>query len=306
MVNDFFHMTANHELFDGMVIFCHVVNCKGFSAAANLTGHSTSFISKEINKLEGRVGARLLNRTTRSISLTPEGEAFYSQCTQLIDGAQQAVAALSSTQVTPTGVLKLSCPVSFGNHYLQPILAEYMSRYPNVTLDLDLNDRKVDVVQDGYDLVIRATAELEESTLIARKIFSSKALTVASPAYLQKFGCPKTPQDLVNHQCICYSNLKQPNKWRYTNNTGVEQVVELPIRMLCNSSDMELAMTINGHGITRLPQFAMEQALAQGLVKEVLSDYRNHPIDVYAVYPSRKHLSPKVRCLIDLLVEKFE
>ena len=213
-------MTANTKLFDGIVIFTHVVNSGGFSAAAELTGHSTSYISKEINKLEARLGVRLLNRTTRSISLTPEGELYFQQCQQLVFDAESTVGEITSSHVNPKGMLKISCPVSFGLGHLQPILSEYMSMYPEVQLHMDFNDRKVDVVQDGYDLVIRATRDLDESSLVCRKIYQAKAYTVASPAYLRKHGRPEHPEELVNHACICYSNHKTPTRWIYQLNTG--------------------------------------------------------------------------------------
>lgn len=300
-------MTHNNDskLFDGMVVFTQVVECGSFSGAAIATGHSNSYISKVLNKLEARVGVRLLNRTTRSISLTPEGQAYFEQCQQLVLDAHDAVALLKQSHIDPKGLLKISCPTSFAESHLQDVVSEFMHQYPEVNLVLDLNDRHVDLVQDGFDLVIRATEQLAESSLVCRKIYSCKAYTVASHDYLKRFGRPQLPEQLSKHQCLCYSNLKQANKWSYTHSDGKDSNVEVKAKLLCNSASMELAMVLAGHGICRLPEFAMEKALQDKKLSILLNEYIAPTIDVYAIYPSRKHLSPKVRCFIDLLVERM-
>ncbi len=300
-------MTHNDDtkLFEGMVIFTQVVACGSFSAAAIATNHSNSYISKEINKLEMRVGVRLLNRTTRSISLTPEGQIYFEQCQQLVLDAQDAVSLLTQSHIEPKGILKVSCPTSFAESHLQQVLSDFMHHYPEVNLVLDLNDRQVDLVQDGFDLVIRATDNLAESSLVCRKIYSCKAYTVASHDYVKRFGIPHTPAQLSEHQCICYSNLKQPSKWPFSHSDNADIYVDVNTKLLCNSASMELAMVLAGHGICRLPEFVMEQALADKKLAILFPEYNSPTIDVYAIYPSRKHLSPKVRCFIDLLVEKM-
>ena len=300
-------MTHNNDsmLFDGMVIFTKIVECGSFSGAAIATGHSNSFISKSLNKLEARVGVRLLNRTTRSISLTPEGQAYYEQCQQLVIDAHDAISRLTQSHIEPKGVLKISCPTSFAENHLQDVVSDFMHQYPEVNLILDLNDRHVDLVQDGFDLVIRATDKLAESSLVCRKIYSCKAYTVASHDYLKRFGTPISPVQLSKHQCICYSNLKHPTKWGYKDATGKESQVEVTPKLLSNSACMELAMVLAGHGVCRLPEFVMEEAMRSQKLSILFSDYIAPTIDVYAIYPSRKHLSPKVRCFIDLLVEKM-
>jgi len=299
-------MTANDKqtkLFDGVVIFTKVVNCGSFSAAAEITGHSNSYISKEISKLEARLSVRLLNRTTRSLSLTPEGEVYFEQCQQMVFDAQDALSLLNQGNIKPKGKFKVSCPVAFAQGYLQNIISQYMQLYPDVQLEIDLNDRRVDLVQDGFDLVIRATDQLEESSLICRKIYSCKAYTVASRNYLQQFGRPSKPQELSEHQCICYSNLKVPNRWQYVDLEGKNMQVDVSAKLLCNSAQMELAMVLAGHGVCRLPEFTMEQAMEDNPLEILFPEYAAPDIHVYAIYPSRKHLSPKVRCFIDLLIE---
>lgn len=301
-------MTINDSetnLFDGVVIFTQVVNCGSFSGAAELTGHSNSYISKEINKLEERLSVRLLNRTTRSLSLTPEGKVYFEQCQQMVFDAQDALALINKSNLAPKGVFKISCPVDFAHGYLQNILSEYLTLYPDVQLELDLNDRHVDLVQDGFDLVIRATTNLEESSLICRKIYRSKVYTVASKGYIQRYGKPESPHQLTEHQCICYSNLKAPRRWSYQDKNNKSIHIEVNSKVLCNSSQMELAMVLADKGICRLPEFTMPKAIADNSLEVLFGDYPEQEVDVYAIYPSRKHLSPKVRCFIDLLLEKM-
>lgn len=300
------HNSKNSKLFDGIIIFTQVVKCGSFFKAAEVTGHSNSYISKTINKLEARLEVRLLNRTTRSLSLTPEGKVYFEQCQQLVSDAEDAVGLLNQSHIQPKGILKISCPVAFAQGYLQGFLSTYLQRYPDVELQLDLNDRRVDLIQGGFDLVIRATAQLEESSLICRKIYSCKSYTVASRDYLQRFGSPDKPEQLSEHQCLCYSNLKTPNRWQYVDQNGDDIQVDVPVKLLCNSAQMELAMVKAGHGICRLPEFAMEQELKEQSLEVLFNDYLSPMIDVYAIYPSRKHLSPKVRCFIDLMIEHMQ
>tara|TARA_R110001583_G_scaffold19264_14_gene75613 strand:+ start:621 stop:1535 length:915 start_codon:yes stop_codon:yes gene_type:complete len=301
-------MTVNDKqtkLFDGVVIFTQVVNCGSFSAAAEISGHSNSYISKEINKLEARLSVRLLNRTTRSLSLTPDGKVYFEQCQQMVSDAQDALALLNQGNIKPKGKFKISCPVAFAEGYLKDVLFEYMQLYPDVQLEIDLNDRRVDLVQGGFDLVIRATDQLEESSLICKKIYKSKGYTVASADYLQRFGRPSRPEQLIDHHCLCYSNLKKPTRWHYMSQDKKEVVVDVPCKVLCNSAHMELAMVLAGHGICRLPEFAMKQEMKAGKLELLFPNYLAPDVNVYAVYPSRKHLSPKVRCFIDLLAVKI-
>jgi len=298
-------MAVNTKLFDGIVIFNQVVSSGGFSAAALASGHSTSYISKEINKLEARLGVRLLNRTTRSISLTPEGKEFNEQCQQMIIDAQQAQGILNQSNISPKGTLKISCPLGFGSNYLKPILVEYLAQYPDVTLDLDFSDRQVDVIQDGFDLVIRATTALEDSSLICKKIKSFNGYTVVSPDYIKKFGKPDKPEELINHQCMCYANHKNPTRWVYKTVKGNTIQVDVPKTILSNNAEIQLAMVLAGHGICRLPEFYMADELKTDKLVTLFDNYQIQSIDVFALYPSRKHLSPKVRCFIELLNQRI-
>ncbi|WP_318468543.1 LysR family transcriptional regulator [Photobacterium leiognathi] len=294
---------TNNQLFDGIALFVQVVKSGGFGAAAQVMGHSNSYVSKEIVKLENRLGVRLLNRTTRSISLTPEGKSYYQECLQLISDAEQAVAHITQSTVAPKGTLKISCPVWFGKHYLKHVFSAYLTRYPDVVIDLDMSDKAIDVIGDGYDLVIRASAKLDESSLICKRIYSSRICTVASPEYIKKYGRPIHPTELSSHHCFCYSNLKKSNIWDYMDKAGNQTSVDVHQRIRSNNTEMSLALVCNGDGIIRLPEFYIEQQIKTGELILLFEDYVFPMVDVYALYPTRKHLASKVRCFLDLIDE---
>ncbi|MDP5214132.1 LysR family transcriptional regulator [Pseudoalteromonas tunicata] len=295
----------SNQLFDGIEIFVQVVKCGSFNAAASVLSHSSSHISKEISKLESRIGVRLMNRTTRSLSLTPEGEAYFQQCVQLISDAEQAVSLITADDVQPKGTLKISCPIGFSQQYLQSVIAQYLDMYPNVTLEWDLSDKRIDLIADGYDLAIRASEQLVESSLICKRVFHCKAHVVVSKGYIEKYGRPHHPRELAAHHCICYSNLKMPGRWDFVERDGTPFQVDVRQKVRCNNGQMQLALVQAHQGITRLPAFYLNDALQSGELEVLFCDYKEPEVNVYAIYPSRKHLSPKVRCFIDLLSSSF-
>jgi DNA-binding transcriptional LysR family regulator len=299
-------MNYNANLLDGMVIFAEVVNAGSFTNAADNTGHSTSYISKEIARLEERLGVRLLNRTTRSLHLTAEGELYYQQCQQIIADANDTQNALMGQQLQPTGILRVSCPASFAIAKMQTTFADFLEQYPLISLELDLNNRKVDLIADGFDVVVRATPQLEDSSLISRRIMRSRAITLASPAYLQRFGTPQRPEDLSDHHCITYSYLKNPRLWHYRNQYGKDITVEVNSRVSSNSSEMEISLCLAGHGIARIPAFLFTDEISSGRLVELFRDCQPMPIDIYLIYPSRKHMSAKVRSFIDFVAARME
>ena len=296
-------MAIKNRLFDGMVVFFHVVKSGSFTSAADVTGHSTSYISKEINKLEARLSIRLLHRTTRSLSLTQEGELYFQLCQQIIEDAEQAENAIVGNQLEPSGKLRISCPISYGLSNLSPVLSQFTEKHQKVQLELELNDRKVDLISDGFDLVIRATVQLEDSSLISRRITQSEALVLASPSYLAKHGMPEHPYDLTRHKIITYSNSKQPNVWLFRDNDGVAVQVNVESHVLTNNASLEIALGVAGQGIIRVPRFALKNEIETGALIEVFSDWPKPAIGVYMVYPSRKHMSAKVRSFIDFIIE---
>lgn len=294
-------MAFDSQLLDGMVIFVEVVNSGSFTQAALISGHSTSYISKEINKLESRLGVRLMQRTTRSLSLTPEGEVYFQQCQQIIDDAQQAHNILSGAQAQPKGTLRISCPTSFAMAKMQTLFSDFINLYPDVNLELDLNNRKVDMIADGFDVLIRASQQLDDSSLISRKIFNSEGVVVAAPCYLEKMGIPTNAEDLSQHQAITYSHLKQPDLWHFTNQQGQIESVKVNSRIKTNSSELEISLCVAGHGVMLMPRFNLNGEIERGELVELLTDYQRPKINVYVVYPSRKHMSAKVRSFIDFV-----
>ncbi|MBU2882873.1 LysR family transcriptional regulator [Psychrosphaera sp. B3R10] len=298
-------MAFDSKLLDGMVIFVEVVDVGSFTLAAQRSGHSTSYISKEINKLENRLGVRLLQRTTRTIRLTYEGEIYYQQARHIIDSAQQAVHDLSGRQAEPQGELKISCPVSFGLSRIRPIIAKFMAKYPQITINVDLSDKKVDVVADGFDVVIRATSQLQDSSLVCRKFMTAKALTLAAPSYIKEYGMPTTPQDLAEHKVLTYSYLKHPQIWSYFDSEGREQLVHLKTSVTSSSPELLLELCVAGQGIIRLPTFNLTDELDNGTLVPMLNDYGMPDIGVYLIYASRQHLPAKIRVFIDFILEEL-
>jgi DNA-binding transcriptional LysR family regulator len=297
---------ANNDLFDGILIFVEVVKRGGFGAAAKALGHSNSHVSKEIIKLESRLEVRLLNRTTRSIALTPEGEVYFQQCEQLVNDAHTAFDLVARNDSIPKGSLKISCPVGFSHDHLKPIIAQYMEQYPNVNLELDLSDKRIDVVGDGYDLAVRAAPSLNESSLICKRIYSCPTYIVASKRYILKHGRPYHPRELVHHNAICYSNIKMPGSWEFTKPGEATFSVNVRQRIKCNNGHMELAMVKEGLGICKLPAFYIDNELANNEIEILFKEYVQPTVNVYAIYPSKKHLLPKVRRFIDMLSEQLQ
>ena len=293
-------MAINSTLLDGMVIFATVVETGAFGTAGKRLGHSASHISKSVAALEQRLGVRLLNRTTRSVSLTDDGRAYYERCRIILDVAEEASALAEQRHAQPTGKLRLTAPVSFGLSHMAEILPGFMQRYPDVTLDVELNDRKIDLVAEGFDLAIRI-GELGDSSLISTRLASTRGVVVAAPSYWDQHGRPDIPGDLSQHACISYSNLDAPNKWTFVTAAGDTETVTVPVKALCNSAELETALAVAGQGVTRLPAFTCQRELASGQLEIVLEDYENAPIGIFAVYPHRAHLSLKVRAMVDYL-----
>lgn len=301
-------MNYNPHLLDGVLIFVEVVKAGSFTLAADHTGHSTSHISKEISKLEARLGIRLMNRTTRSLTLTPQGELYFQQCQQLIADADHTHNLLMGQQLEASGTLRVSCPASFGLMQMQNIFVDFLKQHPKIDLELDLSNRKVDVIAEGFDVIVRATPKLEDSSLISRRVMSAQGLTLASPDYIQTFGLPSSPEELASnhpaqHKCLTYAHLKQPLLWEYTNQQGDNTRVEVSSRVLTNSSEMLLSLCTHGQGIARLPSFLLGRELREGRLITLFENYQPLPIDIFLIYPSRKHLSSKVRVFIDFVAE---
>jgi DNA-binding transcriptional LysR family regulator len=286
-----------------MKVFCHVATLGSFVAAAERTNLSTAMVSKHIKHLESRLGVRLLNRTTRSLSLTGPGAMYFERCQHAINDLEDAESLLSQSAVNPRGTLKISAPAVFSVNYLAPVLADYYARYPHMRVDLDLSDRVIDLVEEGFDMAVRISAAPHPS-LVARRLAQINLLFVASPAYLAKHGVPRDAAELVDHQCITYTYTNNGAAWVFDGPDGKFSVSINP-RLRVNNGEMAVRAALQGLGITVQPTILIQEHIHAGRLVPILLDYPRPPVSVYAVYPSRTFISAKLRTFIDVLVEHF-
>ncbi len=286
-----------------MGIFVKVVNEGSFSAAARASGLTPSAVSKQVGRLEDRLGARLFNRTTRHLSLTEVGRGFYDRCCQILVDVEEAEDAVANLHAAPRGTLKLNVPVAFGRLWITGLIPEFMQRYPEIKLDLNLHDRFVDLLSEGYDLAVRI-GDLEDSSLIARKLAANRRVVCASPAYLATHGSPKKPTDLENHDCLIYASRAFRNDWRFDGPDG-EETVHVTGTVETNNPEVIMDLIGKDMGIGLLPLWLVGPAIKAGKVSEILPDYHVPDSAIYAIYPPGRHLSPKVRVFVDFMVEKF-
>jgi DNA-binding transcriptional LysR family regulator len=291
------------DKFQEMRAFVAVVNAGSFVRAAEDLKMSKTAVSRLVADLETRLGTRLLQRTTRKLSLSQEGEVFHERCKGLLDDIQEAEAELSTHTGEAIGQLRVNVPVTFGLLQLAPLWPRFLSMHPKVILEVTLADRLVDLVDEGYDLAVRI-AQLPSSSLVSRQLTATRLILCASPEYLQRHGTPTHPSDIAGHSVISYTLLSTGDLWAFDGLGGPVEVKVLP-RMRTNSGDTCCAAAVGHQGIVLQPSFLVGEALASGALIEVLPQYRSIELGVYALYPSRKHLTPKVRVLIDFLVEAF-
>lgn len=294
---------AAHDPLEGMNVFAAVVDAESFTGAARALRLSKGAVSLQIQKLEDRLGVRLLNRTTRRLSLTDEGRAFYEHCRRILDEAREAVDALDSLGAAPRGVLRINAPMSFGTLHLGPAVADFMQMYPDIQIDLVLNDRLVDVVEDGFDMAIRIS-RMPDSSLIARRLAPCRLVLLASPNYWNKHGRPSHPSDLKNHDALIYHYLPEPDTWTFKGPDGRFSVT-VSGRMRANNGEVLLEAAKHGQGVYLTPTFFCCGEIQSGELEVALADFEDDPISVYAVYPHRRHLSPRVRAFVDFLADRF-
>ncbi|SIO68142.1 LysR family transcriptional regulator [Paraburkholderia phenazinium] len=285
-------------------VFVTVVNRSSFTRAADALDTSPANVTRYVNELEAHLGTRLLNRTSRRLSLTESGETLFARCKAILDDVAETEGLVSSASVKPRGRLRINAPVSFGILYLAPLWPEFMRRYPHVELDVALIDRVVDIVDEGYDLAIRIS-HAGSTHHAARKLATSRNILCASPAYLARCGYPAATSDLIGHRCIGYSYAATGDEWQLIDSENTVHPVKVNCHMHTNNGDTARAAALAGEGVIWQPTFLVGKDLRAGKLVRVLPEYRLPDIDVLALYPSRRHLSAKIRVAIDFLVEAF-
>ncbi len=286
-----------------MAIFARVVEHKSFSAAARSLNLSKSLVSKHITQLEKSIGARLLNRTTRALSLTEAGADFYDHCARIVEELEDAKLAVSRLHTEPRGLLRISSSVSFGRLHIAPALADFLEAYPEVKIDMVATDRFVDLAEEGFDVVVRIVGE-PAPNVVARKLAPAHRKMCATPEYFARHGAPKTVQDLEHHNCLIYTYFNPQGPWRLRGPDG-DISVRAPGNLRLNDDDVLAEAVLRGVGIGLLPTFIVGKDLQSGRLQSVLSEYIPLERHVYAVYLPTRHLSAKVRCFIDFLLARF-
>ncbi|MGE3883644.1 MAG: LysR family transcriptional regulator [Flavobacteriaceae bacterium] len=284
--------------------FVRIVDAGGIGAAAERMGVTKSAVSRRLKDLESRLNVRLINRTTRRLSLTETGRAYLERCQRIMADLDEADDSASQTHGALSGRLRIAAPLSFGVRHLAPAAASFMQKHPDITLDLDLNDRRIDLVEDGFDMAVRVGA-LEDSSLIARKLAPVRHLICASPDFLERHGPILSPADMKGLPALRYSNVSPRRAWQVADPEGQEVKLQVVDRMFCNNGDFLIASAEAGVGIVIEPVFLIAESVREGRLVPVLRDYDIPGVAVYALYPPGRHLSLKVRAFIDHLVTAF-
>lgn len=287
-----------------MTAFVRSVDTGGFSSAARELGLTPSALSKLVTRLEDRLGARLLQRTTRRLLLTPEGEAFYLRSRRILSDIEAAEDEVVQAGKQPKGLLRLHCGTAFGMHQLAPAIPAFLDRHPDVQLEMTIDDQAPANMEEGIDLAIRIGA-LDESSMVARLICNLERVICAAPGYLTRHGTPRTPDDLQQHNCLWITSLPVLRRWPFDTEDGI-RVVHIDGNVVANNAETVLQLAIAGVGITRLTDVIVGDAVLRGELIPILTDWHHvEPVPLYATYPSGRNLSPKIRAMVDFLVEQF-
>lgn len=285
---------------EGMRAFTRVVELGGFAAAAREMGLSRSAVNKAVIQLENTLGAQLLRRSTRQVTATETGLAFYDRCVQILGEVDEAIGAVKELQERPTGGLRINAPMSFGTLHLSTLVAEFMREHADVHVELVLNDRFVDPIEEGFDVTLRIGTANPSTSLIAREIVPSRRVLCASPGYLARVGEPAAPTDLKRHRCLHYGYQGSGSQWRLAGPRG-EHAYAIHCVMWSNNGEVLKDAAVADQGIALLPTFIVGAALQRGELSTVLADYRPPPVMLCALYPRHRHLSAKVRLFVELL-----
>jgi len=287
-----------------MAAFVRVVDAKGFSAAAPGLGLTPSAVSKLVSRLEARLGVRLLQRTTRALSLTADGEAFYAAARRIVGEIAALESEISDQRGTPHGLLRVTTSLAFSTHQLAPMIGEFLERYPAIQLELTPTDRVVDMIEEGVDVAIRI-GRLPDSSLMARKIGEDVRLVCAAPSYLARHPAPQRPQELVRHNCIVSRDRAYLNRWPFRIDGEVREI-EVGGRLAVSEGEAQMRLALRGLGIVRLTRLTVAAAIKRGELVSLLLEYSaEEPVPIHAVYPHRKHLASKVTAFVGFITEKF-
>ena len=297
------------DLVTSMKLFHSTVNSGSFSDTGRQFGLAPSSVSRQISTLEDHLKVQLFNRSTRQLHLTEAGEIYYKKVGEILHLVEDAEAAVTELQDTPRGLLHLNVPIAFGRRKVSPLLPEFMKRYPEIEIEMTMTDTLINVIEEGADVAIRI-GELGDSSLIARKLAPNRRAVAASPAYLEQFGVPKVPQDLLQgHSFITYRRQKRDEVWHFHGPNGGDHHIDIHSRFHANSGEGLLPAARAGLGLVLLPTYLIGMDIQKGRLTQVLAEYQASPTAmdtyIYAIYPPNRHLSPKVRALVDFFVEKY-
>lgn len=287
-----------------MAVFARVVEAKGFSAAATQLGLSKSAVSKQVTRLEERLGARLMHRTTRRLALTEVGQVFYAHCQRIVAEAEDAEAAVSNLNARPRGALKVNLPVSFGRMHVAPLVPGFLDLYPETSLELSFTDRFVDLLEEGFDLAIRI-GRLDDSSLVTRRLAPCRMVICGAPGYLRRHGHPKHPRELAEHSVLLYRQGGERRDSLTLSGPDGSVTVRLQGRLTADNGEALRDAAAAGLGLVVQPSFMLGEELLSGQLEPLLCDWTPDAVSIQAVYPSRRHLTPKVRAFVDYLAAKF-
>ncbi|SMY31575.1 LysR substrate-binding domain-containing protein [Photobacterium andalusiense] len=286
-------------LWEGVTEFVAVAETESFTAASKRLGISTAQVSRQVSALENRLNTKLFYRTTRKVSLTEEGNVYYQHCRQVLDGLEDAERAISNLRGKPQGLIKLTAPVTYGEKYIMPLVNDFMLQYPEVEVAIDMTNHQVDLVEGSFDLAIRL-GRLTSSSMMAKRLTSRTMYVCASPAYLQKFGIPHSLSELRQHNCL----IGNYDHWRFQE-SGKEKSIRVSGTLNCNSGYGLRDAVIKGIGLAQLPDYYIDKDLESGAIVPILTNYQEPDEGIWALYPHNRHLSPKVRMLVDYLAEQL-
>ncbi len=293
------------DKFESMRAFVAVVEAGGFAAAARSLGLSRSAVNKLVANLENDLQGLLLQRTTRKVTPTPTGLAFYERCVGILADLAEAELAVSQLQTEPKGNLRINAPMTFGTRYLSPAIAQFLQRYPELHVELSLSDRFIDPIEEGFDVTLRIAQPEATPSLILQELCPAPVGLWAAPDYLRDREMPQTPADLQQHPCLVYGHLSTQHAWTLVHRERVTRIlVQGPL--CANNGEVLRDACVQGLGIALLPEFIVTAELAAGRLQRVLPDYTAPPLSVFVLYPVNRHLSAKVRLLVEFLTQYFE